>query len=171
MRRPPQPRVLRSSPSLFRTSIDHDIIGRRRPEGGVVPSLPDEDGRTTAPLERESQASARFQKASGFPAGTRTELGSRCESSAGNLRSSGKRANFFRLWPTENIFGGRGSGQRLLRLLRVRAQRFFGNQRRFSVMLAFEDPHFAEAGISFDGQQTQLISRFEQQQSFFRDHH
>src|SRR5215469_11691319 len=49
MRRPPPPRVLRNSPFLFRTSIDHDIIGRRRPEGGVVPSLPDEDGRRTAP--------------------------------------------------------------------------------------------------------------------------
>src|SRR5215472_2027058 len=113
---------------------------------------------------------ASFPKASGFPARTRTKLGSSCESSAGNLRSSGKRAISFRSWPTENIFWREGSGQRLLRLLRVRAQRFFGNQRRFSVMLSFEDPHFAEAGISIDGQQTQLISRFEQQQSFFRDH-
>lgn len=170
MRRPPPPRVLRNSPSLFRTSIDHDIIGRRRPEGGVVPGLPDEDGRRAAPLERESQASLGSQRPQ-VPARTRTKLGSSCESSAGNLRSSGKRASFFDCGRQKISFGGRGSGQRLLRLLRVRAQRFFRNQRRFSVMLAFEDPHFAEAGISFDGQQTQLISRFEQQQSFFRDHH
>src|SRR5215469_3277271 len=69
MRRPPQPSVLRNSPSLFRTSIDHDTIGRRRPEGGVVPSLPDEDGRTTAPLERELQASARSQRPQDFRLG------------------------------------------------------------------------------------------------------
>src|SRR5215831_16453911 len=108
MRRPPPPRVLRNSPSLFRTSIDHDIIGSR-PAGGVVPGLPDEDGRRTAPLERESQASLGSQRPQ-VPARTRTKLGSSCESSAGNLRSSGKRANFFRLWPTENIFWREGFG-------------------------------------------------------------
>jgi len=84
----------------------------------------------------------------------------------------GKEGQFFSIVADRKyLLAGGVWGQRLLRLLRVRAQRFFGNQRRFSVMLAFEDPHFAEAGISFDGQQTQLISRFEQQQSFFRDHH
>src|SRR5215472_2027057 len=48
MRRSPPPRVLRNSPFLFRTSIDHDII---------VPSLTDEDGRRTAP----SSASHKFR--------------------------------------------------------------------------------------------------------------
>ena len=93
------------------------------------------------------------------------------ESSAGTCGRR-KEGQFFSIVADRKyLLAGGVWGQRLLRLLRVRAQRFFGNQRRFSVMLAFEDPHFAEAGISFDGQQTQLISRFEQQQSFFRDHH
>src|SRR6516225_9825954 len=106
MRRPPPPRVLRNSPSLFRTSIDHDIIGRRRREGGVVPSLADENGRRTAPLERESRASARSQRLQDFRLG-RGPSSAQVASSARNLRSSRKR--FFRLWTTEISFGGRGS--------------------------------------------------------------
>ena len=171
MRRPPPPRVLRNSPSLFRTSIDHDIIGRRRPEGGVVPSLPDEDGRRTAPLERESEASLRSQRPQDFRPGRGQSSAQVASLLPGTCGRRERGPIFFDCGRQKISFGRRGLGQRLLRLLRVRAQRFFGNQRRFSVMLAFEDPHFAEAGISFDGQQTQLISRFEQQQSFFRDHH